>query len=68
MFVELCDKEITAVYYVEEQYPGQKWLPASDQGLRDFLADLPKLGKDAKGRTCLLPGQTIRPIPEKRDQ
>jgi hypothetical protein len=49
MFVEFSDGRISAAY-VEEQYPGQKWLPAADEGLRDFLADLPRLGKDAKGR------------------
>jgi hypothetical protein len=65
MFVEFSDGRISAAY-VEEQYPGQKWLPAADEGLRDFLADLPRLGKDAKGQTCLLPCPVLQPIPEKR--
>ena len=55
MFVECSsDGQISAVY-VEQQYPDQKWVPPSHEALRAFLGDAPKLGKDAKGRTCLLP-------------
>jgi hypothetical protein len=65
MFVECSsDGQISAVY-VEQQYPDQKWVPPSNQSLRAFLGDAPKLGKDAKGRTCLLPAP-ITPSPEPR--
>jgi hypothetical protein len=65
MFIESDLNGRISAAYVEEQYPGQKWLPASDGGLRDFLVKLPKLGKDSKGRTCLLPS-TARSLPEKQ--
>ena len=55
MFIEYRSEGQISAAYVEEQYPGQKWLPASDEALQAFLADAPRLGKDAKGRTCLLP-------------
>ena len=59
MFVECrSDGQISAAY-VEQQYPDQKWVPPSNEALQAFLADAPKLGKDAKGRTCLLPA----PVP-----
>lgn len=63
MFIESDLSGRISAAYVEEQYPGQKWLPASDEGLRDFLVKLPKLGKDSKGRTCLLP-TAARSLPE----
>ena len=63
MFVECrSDGQISAVY-VEQQHPDQKWLPPSDEALRGFLGDAPKLGKDAKGRICLLP-TPISPLPK----
>jgi hypothetical protein len=65
MFVECSsDGQISAVY-VEQQYPDQKWIPPSNQALRAFLGDTPTLGKDAKGRTCLLPAP-IQPLPKPR--
>jgi hypothetical protein len=65
MFVECSsDGRISAVY-VEQQYPDQKWVPPSNEALRAFLGEAPKLGKDAKGRTCLLPAP-IPPLPKPR--
>jgi hypothetical protein len=65
MFVECSsDGQISAVY-VEQQYPDQKWVPPSNEALRAFLDDAPKLGKDAKGGTCLLPAP-IPPLPKPR--
>ena len=65
MFVECrSDGQISAVY-VEQQHPDQKWIPPSDEALRTFLGDAPKLGKDAKGRICLLPAPTS-PLPKPR--
>ena len=55
MFVEWSsDGQISAVY-VEQQYPDQKWVPPSNEALQAFLGEAPKLGKDAKGGTCLRP-------------
>ncbi|GEP61916.1 hypothetical protein RSO01_90820 [Reyranella soli] len=65
MFVEISsDGQISAVY-VEQQYPDQKWVPPSNEALQAFLGDAPKLGRDAKGRTCLLPAP-ILPLPKPR--
>ena len=65
MFVESrSDGQISAVY-LEQQHPDQKWVPPSDEALRTFLGDAPKLGKDAKGRPCLLPAP-ISPLPKPR--
>ena len=65
MFVECSsDGQISAVY-VEQQYPDQKWVPPSHEALRAFLGEAPKLGKDAKGRTCLLPAPNP-PLPKPR--
>ena len=59
MFVECRSDGRISAPYVEQQYPDQKWVPPSNEALQAFLGDAPKLGKDAKGRTCLLPA----PIP-----
>jgi len=65
MFIECSsDGQISAVY-VEQQYPDQKWVPPSDEALRAFLGDAPKLGRDSKGRTCLLP-TPMPPLPKPR--
>jgi hypothetical protein len=65
VFVEFSSNgEISAVY-VEQQYPDQKWVTPSDEALRAFLGDAPKLGKDAKGRICLIPSPVAR-LPEPR--
>jgi len=65
MFVEYrSDGQISAVY-VEQQHPDQKWVSPSDEAFRTFLGDAPKLGKDAKGRICLLPAP-ISPLPKPR--
>ena len=59
MFVECkSDGQISAAY-VEQQYPDLKWVPPSNEALQAFLGEAPRLGKDAKGRTCLL----AAPIP-----
>jgi hypothetical protein len=59
MFIEFSpDGQISAAY-VEQQYPDQKWVPPSNEALQAFLGDAPKLGKDAKGRTCLLPASIL---------
>lgn len=65
MFVECkSDGQILAAY-VEQQHPDQKWVPPSNEALQAFLGDAPRLGKDAKGRTCLLPAP-IPPTPKPR--
>ena len=65
MFVECSSDGQISAAYVEQQYPDQKWVPPSSEALRAFLGDAPKLGKDAKGRTCLLPAP-ILPLPKPR--
>ena len=65
MFVECSSDDQISAAYVEQQYPDQKWVPPSNEALRAFLGDAPKLGKDAKGRTCLLPAP-IPPLPKPR--
>lgn len=62
MFVERHSDGPVSAAYVEEQYPGQTWLPASDEALQSFLADHPRLGRDSRGRTCLL----AKPQPVRR--
>lgn len=66
MFVECSSDGQISAAYVEEQYPDQKWVPPSNEALQAFLADAPRLGKDAKGRTCLLPAPSLRPLPKPR--
>lgn len=66
MFVERRSDGPVSAVYVEQQYPGQAWLPASDEALQSFLADQPRLGRDSKGRTCLLPAPRPKPLPVKR--
>lgn len=62
MFVECrSDGQILAAY-LEQQHPDQKWVPPSNEALQAFLGDAPRLGKDAKGRTCLLPA-ILRTVP-----
>jgi hypothetical protein len=63
MFVECSSDGQISAAYVEQQYPDQKWVPPSNEALQAFLGDAPKLGKDAKGRTCLLPAP-ILPLPK----
>jgi hypothetical protein len=59
MFVEWSSDGQISAAYVEQQYPDQKWVPPSNEALQAFLGDAPKLGKDAKGRTCLLPAPIL---------
>lgn len=63
MFVECSSDGQISAAYVEQQYPAQKWLPASDQALQAFLGDAPRLGKDTKGRTCLV-RVPVQPLPK----
>ena len=65
MFVEYSSDGQISAAYVEQQYPGQKWVPPSNEAFQAFLDDTPKLGKDAKGRTCLLPAPVL-PLPKPR--
>ena len=65
MFVECSSDGRISAAYVEQQYPDQKWVPPSNEALQAFLGHAPKLGKDAKGRTCLLPAPTP-PLPKPR--
>jgi len=65
MFVEISSEGQISAVYVEQQYPDQKWVPPSSEALQAFLGDAPKLGKDAKGRTCLLPAP-ILPLPKEK--
>ena len=52
MFVEFSPSGWILAAYVEQQYPNQKWVPPSNEALQYFLSATPRLGKDAKGRTC----------------
>lgn len=65
MFIECSSDGQISAAYVEQQYPDQKWVPPSNEALQAFLGDAPKLGKDAKGRTCLVPAPTL-PVPKPR--
>ena len=65
MFVECSSDGQISAAYVEQQYPDQKWVPPSNEALQAFLGDAPKLGKDAKGRTCLVPAPSL-PLPKPR--
>ena len=65
MFVEYSSDGQISAAYVEQQYPDQKWVPRSNEALQAFLDDAPKLGKDAKGRTCLLPAPILS-VPKPR--
>jgi hypothetical protein len=65
MFVEWSSDGQISAAYVEQQYPDQKWVPPSNEALQAFLGDAPKLGKDARGGTCLRPAP-IRPLPKPR--
>ena len=65
MFVECSSDGQISAAYVEQQYPDQKWVPPSNEALQAFLGDTPRLGKDARGRTCLRPAP-IRPLPKPR--
>jgi hypothetical protein len=65
MFVECSSDGQISAAYVEQQYPDQKWVPPSNEALQAFLGDAPKLGKDAKGRTCLLPAPILS-VPKPR--
>ena len=58
MFVECSPSGWILAAYVEQQYPNQKWVPPSHEALQYFLSAAPRLGKDAKGRTCLLPDRS----------
>ena len=66
MFVECSSDGRIAAAYVEQQYPDQKWVPASNEAFQSFLTGAPRLGKDAKGRTCLLPAPSPLPLPKRR--
>jgi hypothetical protein len=66
MFVERRSDGPVSAAYIEEQYPGQLWLPASDEALQSFLSDKPRLGRDSKGRTCLLPAPLPKPLSVRR--
>ena len=65
MFVEYSSDGRISAAYVEQQYPDQKWVPPSNEALEAFLGAAPKLGKDGKGRTCLLPAPVL-PSPKPR--
>ena len=66
MFVEYSSDGQIVAAYVEQQYPDQNWVPPSNETLQAFLADVPRLGKDAKESICLLPAPTPQPLPESR--
>jgi hypothetical protein len=66
MFVEYSSDGQIVAAYVEQQYPDQNWIPPSNETLHAFLADVPRLGKDAKGSICLLPAPTPLSLPEAR--
>jgi hypothetical protein len=66
MFVECSSDGQIVAAYVDQQYPDQKWVPASNEAFQSFLTGAPRLGKDAKGRTCLLPAPSPLPLPKRR--
>ena len=66
MFVEYSSDGQIVAAYVEQQYPDQNWVPPSNETFQSFLANAPRLGKDAKGRICLLPAPSPLPLPEPR--
>jgi hypothetical protein len=39
--------------YLDQQYPGQRWLPIDSRALQTFLAAAPTVAKDALGRQGL---------------
>ena len=69
MFIEYGSDGWIAAAYLEEQYPGQKWVPVSDDKLQGFLAAAPRLTKDDKGRRCLRPASfKVLPFPRRQSK
>jgi hypothetical protein len=66
MFVEYSSDGQIVAAYVEQQYPDQNWVSPSNETLQAFLADVPRLGKDAKGSICLRPAPTPLSLPGAR--
>ena len=65
MFIEYGAQGQILAAYVEEQYPGQKWLPPSDEDFQHFMKGAPQLVRDEKGRNCLR-AVPIKPLPSRQ--
>ena len=50
MFIELGAGRRILAAYLDEQYPGQHWLPIDSPALQAFLASAPTVAKTALGR------------------
>jgi hypothetical protein len=49
MYIELGAGGRILAAYVDQQYPGQKWLPIDSHPLQAFLAAAPTVAKDPMG-------------------
>ena len=50
MYIELGAGGRILAAYLDQQYPGQRWLPIDSRALQTFLATAPTVAKDALGR------------------
>jgi len=50
MYIEFGAGGRILAAYLEQQYPGQRWLPIDSRALQTFLATAPTVAKDALGR------------------
>jgi hypothetical protein len=50
MYIERNGGRILAAY-LDEQFPGQEWLPIESRALQAFLATAPSVGRDRQGPT-----------------
>ena len=53
MYIELGAGGQILAAYLDQQYPGQRWLPIDSRALQAFLASAPTVAKDALGRRGL---------------
>jgi hypothetical protein len=53
MYVELGAGGEVFAAYLDQQYPGQRWLPIDSRTLQTFIAAAPLVAKDAMGRRGL---------------
>jgi hypothetical protein len=53
MYVEFGAGGQIFAAYLDQQYPGQRWLPIDSRTLQAFLAAAPTVAKDAMGRRGL---------------
>jgi hypothetical protein len=53
MYIEFGAGGQILAAYLDQQYPGQRWLPIDSRSLQRFLAAEPTVTKDALGRRGL---------------